>query len=211
MKYKLLLFSKQTLIIFILVGLLFTGCSKQHSKKAWGIEDFYVYNSDGEIVNYPNNEELTYWDNVEGLNRSYEKSGGTANLNYYTNRGVNIHSVAKMAFSEYDLSGFYYTLTKWPILGSLNESEKEIRDSFFEKYPDLNEAVKHTNEISGNLALFLSAEFQVDQNENVIQLILDEKGNYVNYDSSMDTYEITFYIRDDNVFEWSIAHRSGQK
>ena len=211
MKYKLLLSSKQIFITFILAGLLLAGCSKQHSKETWGIEDFYVYNSDGEIVNYPNNEELTYYDNVEGLNRRYEKNGGITNLSYYTNRGVAVHSIAKIAFSEYDLSGFYYALTKWPILGSLNESEKEIAHSFFEKYSDLNEAVKHTNEISGNLALFLSAEFQTDENENVIQLKLDEKGNYINYNSSMDTYEITFYIRDDNVFEWSVAHRSGQK
>ncbi|MCM1189813.1 MAG: hypothetical protein NC541_11025 [bacterium] len=203
---------KHKITYFLLsLSLLLSACSKDVSEteNTWIIDDFYIYDSTGAVVNYPDNEELCYYDNVDGLKNLYEENGSN-NLNYYTKRGISAHGIAKMAFAEYDLSGFYGALTKWPILGSLNESEKEIASNFFEKYPDLNEAVKHTNEISGDLALFLSAEFQVDENGNIIQLSIDEKGNPIEVDFSKDTYEIVFYIRDDNIFEWSISHRSGR-
>lgn len=193
----------------------FAGCtfdSKADSEtiSPWTIEDFYVYDENGELYNYPINETIRFYDNVDGLGCYYEENGGPDNLNCYTKRGVAAHSIAKMSFSEYDLSGFYGALTKWPVLGSLDGYENGLEDIFFEKYPDLNDAVKHTNEIGGDLALFLSAEFQIDEEGNVIQLELDEKGNPVEKDRSKDTYEIIFYIRKDNVFEWSVSHTPGR-
>lgn len=209
---------KRKLLMGAILTLSIAGCGNKTADNidstnnlAWTIEDFYIYEANGELYNYPNNEKITFYDNVDGLSYRYEENGGENNLKYYTKRGVGIRSIAKMTFSEYDLTGFYAGLTKWPTLGSLNESENNVATNFFKTYPDLNDAVKHTNEIQYDLALYLSAQFQVDEKGNVIQLELDEKGNPINDDYTKDTYKITFYIRDDNVFEWSISHNSGIK
>lgn len=206
-----------TAICCLLIASSFIGCGSKttinnssNNDLAWTIEDFYIYDADGKLYNYPNDEEITFYDNVDGLGYHYEENGGEDNLKYYTKRSVGIRSIAKMAFSEYDLSGFYAGLTKWPTLGSLSETEKNIEKNFFETYLDLNEAVRHTNEIQYDLALYLSAEFQVDEKGNVVQLELDEKGTPIERDYTKDTYKITFYIRDDKVFEWSISHRSSK-
>lgn len=187
------------LVSILSISFMACGAGSSNSKSTYTVEDFYVYDEDGEVYNYPSDETIHFYDDVKGL--SYDMNDlGEDNLLYQTKRGVHIHDVAKLAFKDYDLNDFDLEVTKWPILGSLDAAGEAIEADFKEKYPDNNEAIKHSNEI--DYSIFLMLECSVDDEGN---LTVVEPGESIDRFAN-DYYELVFYIRDDRVIEWYVRN-----
>lgn len=201
------------LIILITIFCL-SGCSHQSSAtndKPNQIceEDFYVYSSeDGSLKNYPSNSKLSFVDNVDGI--AFEKNGGDENYKYQTFRGIKVHDAAKVAFNEYDLSWFNYEISKWPSFASPSDADKNVATRYFESYPELSEAVKHTHELENNLALFIYCYAAVNSDGGIEKLDPGYKTKDLDEDVTK-VYELYFYIRDDNIFEWGVREWDVEK
>ena len=165
-------------------------------KETWAIEDFALYDKNNELYNYPEKErlDLDYYEEED--------------KNYQTKRGVKLFTPAKVALAKYDLSNFYCAVDRYPILGSLKEDQKKIESDYLKKYPDVNDAVKHTKELErSNLSLYISGHFIV-KSKKLIQLNLDELGrprddDYMDYEN----YEISFRIKNDEIIQICVENQ----
>ncbi len=157
-------------------------------------------------MNYPENEELSFYDMNDKASH-YGKEGTDYKI-YYTKRGINVGSPAKINLEAYDLSRFNISYSEaflwWPTIKdeyTLNKIEK-----YKEKYKSNNEQVKHTNELDENVSLFVNAASEVDKNGNFNLLELNEKGNPIERNYNNDFYHIYFKIRKDNIYSWAVEH-----
>jgi hypothetical protein len=185
---------KKLIVLATFITLLsLLGCNAKADKKAWTVEDFAIYDSDGKLFNYPKGDliHLSYY-------RDEDKK-------YQTKRGVKLYDHAKVALSNYDLTDFYFSGDCYPVLRSTNDKEKEISQKYKEKYPDVNEAVKHTDELEYNkMSLYVYGVF-IEKDGKLIQVELDEKGIPID-DNKQERYSISFYIKDDEIFDISFSN-----
>lgn len=188
---------KLLFLITVILLLSLVGCNEKNKTKAWTVEDFAIYDSNGKLFNYPKDEDIFL---------SYEND---EDKDYQTKRGVKLYDHAKVALSDYDLTGFYFSGDCFPKLRSITDKEKEVSQKYKEKYPDVNEAVKHTDELEdNNMSLFVSGDF-VEKDGKLIQLELNEKGNPVDYNfDEKDTYSIGFIIKDDEIIRIFVSNNS---
>lgn len=194
----------KTLILLLFCCTLITACSSGKTSKEseskpekWSVDDFALYDENNKLYNYPENESLF----LDYYNEEDKK--------YQTKREVKLSSPAKVVLAQYDLSDFYCSVTRYPILGSNNDEQDEIEKNYLEKYPDANEAIKHTKELEkDDLSLFIYGKFILKDNK-LVQLDLDESGqptdaNYKNY----EIYEISFYIKNDEIIQICVENKA---
>lgn len=185
---------KSTVLLILICCIFFTACEKE--KNEWTIDDFSLYELDGTLYNYPDNETLSL--------DYYEEE----HKNYQTKRGVKLFSPAKTSLSKYDFTGFYCAVSRYPILGSNTEKEDKVEKDYFEKYPDINERIKHTQELEkSETSLYVSADFAV-KNDKLIQLETNEKGypiekNWRHY----EVFSISFTIKNDEVISITLQNQ----
>lgn len=208
-----------------LILLFFSACNSERAN-GFTLEDFYVYDKNGEVVNYPDNERLIFYDTNDKVGRAnanlFEK-GDKDYTGYYTKRGVSVASPAKVKLKKYDLTKFYIGYGD-PFLINRRIKDSTRLDKINEykkKYPSKNEQVLHTNELGSNIDIYLSSTFYIDEKGKLKQFDLDELGNIivdknergfpVAYESDFETYKLTFSIREDNIYEWSVEHKLPQK
>ena len=188
--------TKKLIVLATFITLLsLVGCNEKNDKKAWTVDDFAIYDSNGKLFNYPKDDDIFL---------SYVND---EDKNYQTKRGVKLYDHAKVALSNYDLSGFYFSGDCYPVLRSTTDKEEEISQKYKEKYPDINEAVKHTDELEYNkLSLFVSGDF-MEVDGKLIQAELDEKGNPVDDDFyEKERYSIGFSIKNDEIIRIRVSN-----
>lgn len=143
---------RRSLFLCILSTIILTGCGNDSNN--WTVEDFAIYDDEGELINYALDEEISLLE--------YQEEG----IECQTLKKVKISDVAKVALADYDFTDFYCTVTSFPT-DFRSDKEEEINAEYLSKYPNINEAVKHTNELSNDeLNLFLSAEFYYDKEKD---------------------------------------------
>ncbi len=172
-----------------------TGCGANKVSK-WTVEDFYVYDLEGNVVDIPYDESLSYY--------GWEEE----DYNRQTLRGIKIGSVAQVDLFKYDLAGFYlgfFNSDGWPLQ---DDKEKQLAQEVKTKYPDVREAIKHSSEYRNDLQFFISAFFEVQEDGSVKKLELKENGNPINSSDNCEHYYISFTVADDKVVDWSVKHYS---
>jgi len=176
----------------------------------WTVEDMYVFHLNGELFNYPENEELKFYDVHDKAGAMSAVDKETEYSSYQTKRGLKVGTPAKVILDKYDLSGFYKAIDSFPLkMGSgQSETTEQIEKDFFEKYPDINDAKKHTNELPEEYTLFLLGYFGFDENGNFSVLEINDLGYLADseYNASNDCYSFTIKVRKDNIWFWSVEH-----
>ncbi|MBO4889081.1 MAG: hypothetical protein J5589_12340 [Firmicutes bacterium] len=104
--------------------------SMEEQAFAWKEEDFFAYNLDGTLYNYPENETLRF--------SSFYQKDDTA-YNYQTSKGIKLGSIAKVALANaYDFDDFEMTVI----------AKDARKEEFLQKYPKGSEAVLHSNDLN---------------------------------------------------------------
>lgn len=188
--------------LLIAAMLLLGGCKQQSSvdevkvdEKEWTIEDFSLYDLNGELVDYPQDS---------GLDLNYYEE---EDKNFQLKRGAKLFAHAKVVLDKYDLTGFYCSGSRYPVLGSNSDEDNLTIKKYLEKYPDVNEAVKHTNELNrDNLSLFIMGQFKCEDGK-LTQLELNEKGHPIDEESrKYETYGIYMHIKNDEIIFISLEN-----
>lgn len=189
--------------LLIAAMLLLGGCKQQFSVdeakvdgKEWIIDDFSLYDLEGRLYDYPqdNSLELEYFK---------EEDKG-----FQLKRGAKLFDHAKVVLEKYDFTGFYCNGSRYPVLGSNSDEEDMIIKKYLEKYPDVNEAVKHTSELNkNNLSLYISGQFKCEDGK-LTQLELNELGHPIDEEShKYETYKIYMYIKNDEILYIHLNNR----
>lgn len=172
-----------------------SGCNSPTTE--WKKEDFSFYNDLGEEVDFPSDDFLYLSDVNEDKSDEFQ-----------TSKKVKIGQRATDALKKYDLSNFSWKIVYWR---SPTEEEESFSQSLHEKYEEISDVITHSSDfLKDDAELWLSSEFYVNDNEELVQCDTNETGNQTEDDSrGRDIYSISFHVKDEKINDVMVENKKG--